>query len=109
MFTYLKSGIFMPIAVITIALCSLFYSAEATKASEKPTIYICNCPGGCLCGYETLKPGGRCLCRLITIPSDRGPSDELEYECNCGVVCDCGTQADEQDNCYCGVLMREKE
>ncbi|MCP5002636.1 MAG: hypothetical protein GY941_01600 [Planctomycetes bacterium] len=109
MFTCLKSGIFSLMAVSTIVLGTLFCFTVTSKAAENPTIYICNCPGGCLCEYETLKPGGRCLCGLITIPSDRGPGEDLEYECDCDSGCDCGTQADEQDNCHCGVLMREIE
>ncbi len=109
MVTYLKRGLFTFGAVSAIVLSSLFCSEATSKAAETTTIYICNCPGGCLCEYETLKPGGRCLCGLITIPSDRGLSDDLEYECACGAGCDCGTQADEEDNCFCGVLMREKE
>ncbi|GJQ59402.1 MAG: hypothetical protein D8M57_08115 [Candidatus Scalindua sp. AMX11] len=108
MFTNLKRGIFTFGAVSALVLSSLFCFGVASKASET-TIYICNCPGGCLCEYETLKPGGRCLCGLITIPSDRGPSDDLEYACACATGCDCGTQADEQDNCHCGVMMKEVE
>ncbi|MDR4505164.1 MAG: hypothetical protein MRK01_10290 [Candidatus Scalindua sp.] len=109
MFTSLKRGIFTLVIVSAIVLTTLCCLTSMGKASEKTTIYICNCPGGCLCEYETLKPGGRCLCGLITIPSDSGPSDDLQYECACSGGCDCGTQADEQDNCHCGVMMKEVE
>lgn len=108
----LKNNVVIITAISMIAFGGLFYSGHNLKAEEekkKQTIYICYCAGGCLCAYETLKPGGRCVCGLATIPSDREElSEDFEYECDCGTMCDCGTRADEPGLCHCGILkMRE--
>jgi len=107
-FKGLKNSVITILAISTIALSSIFYSVDNIKAAEEAEIYICNCPGGCLCEYETKKPGGRCVCGLATIPSDRGPSKDLEYECACGGGCDCGSRADEEGNCHCRKPMKER-
>ena len=51
------------------------------------------------------------MCGLATIPSDREEmSDEYEYECDCGTMCECGTVADEPGLCHCGITeMKEVE
>ncbi len=111
----LKSYVVTIMAISMIALGGLFYSGHNLAAEEeeekKQTIYICYCAGGCLCAFETFKPGGRCVCGLATIPSDREEmSDEYEYECDCGTMCECGTVADEPGLCHCGIMeMREVE
>ena len=113
--TSLRSNIVTILIISMIAFGGLFYSGQNTVAEEegkkKKTIYICYCAGGCLCAYETYEPGGRCVCGLATIPSDREEmSDEYEYECDCGTMCECGTVADEPGLCHCGILeMREVE
>ncbi len=108
-FNGLRNRIFIILASSTIAISSLFYFADNIQATDKAKIYICNCPGGCLCEYETKKPGGRCVCGLATIPSDREPNEDLEYECACGGDCDCGSRADEDGLCHCGIKdMKEK-
>ncbi len=107
-FKGLKNSVITILAISTIALSSVFYSVNSIKAAEEAVIYICNCPGGCLCEYETKKPSGRCVCGLATIPSDRGPSKDLEYECACGGGCDCGSRADEEGNCHCRKPMKER-
>ncbi len=108
----LKDKIIIIFAISMIALGASFFSYNIdVKADEKEQIYICNCPGGCLCEFETKKSGGRCVCGLATIPSDREPNDELEYECACGKdVCDCGSRSDEPGPCHCGYTeMKEVE
>jgi hypothetical protein len=109
----LRSNIVTIMIISMLTFGGLFYSGQNTGAEEgkKKTIYICYCAGGCLCAYETLKPGGRCVCGLATIPSDREElSEDYEYECNCGTMCDCGTRADEPGLCHCGILeMKEAE
>ena len=111
----LRSNVVTIMAISMIALGGLFCSGHNLTAEEeekkKQTIYICYCAGGCLCAYETYEPGGRCVCGLATIPSDREEmSDEYEYECDCGTMCECGTVADEPGLCHCGILeMKEVE
>ena len=110
----LRSSVATIMIISMIAFGGLFYSGQNTVAEEegkKKTIYICYCAGGCLCAYETYEPGGRCVCGLATIPSDREEmSDEYEYECDCGTMCECGTVADEPGLCHCGILeMKEVE
>ncbi|KHE91736.1 MAG: hypothetical protein SCABRO_02549 [Candidatus Scalindua brodae] len=110
----LKSNLITILTIGMIVSGGFFYNtANNLNAEEKknPTIYICYCAGGCLCAYETLESGGRCVCGLATIPSDREKmSDEYEYECNCGTMCECGTRADEPGLCHCGILeMKEVE
>ncbi|MFQ5963699.1 MAG: hypothetical protein ACE5KZ_05385 [Candidatus Scalinduaceae bacterium] len=110
LFKVLKNIVITILTIGTITLSGLFYFDGDVKAAEETKIYICNCPGGCLCEYETKKPGGRCVCGLATIPSEREPSDELEYECDCGNLCDCGSGSDEPGLCHCGITkMREKK
>ena len=111
LFKICKSKTIKLSVISMIALSALFYSyGNNINAEEEVKIYICYCPGGCLCEYETSKPGGRCVCGLATIPSDREPSDDLEYECDCGTICDCNSKADEPGLCHCGVMeMKEKE
>ena len=109
----LRSSVATIMVISMIAFGGLFYSGQNTGAEEgkKKTIYICYCAGGCLCAYETYESGGRCVCGLATIPSDREErSEEYEYECDCGTMCECGTVADEPGLCHCGILeMREAE
>lgn len=106
MFKCFISKILLILAISTVSLIASFNfygnNVKANEDKEETKLYICNCPGGCLCEYETTKSGGRCVCGLITIPSDREPNDELEYECACGVVCDCNSRADEEGSCHCG-------
>ncbi len=114
LFKICKSKTIKLLLISMIALSALIYSygnnINAEEKEEEVKIYICYCPGGCLCEYETSKPGGRCVCGLATIPSDREPADDLEYECDCGTICDCNSRADEPGLCHCGVLeMKEKE
>ena len=109
MFKRWKITLVAIMTISTIALSGLFYSGGNANA-DKEKIYICNCPGGCICEYETRKPGGRCVCGLATIPSDREPNEDLEYECDCGTMCDCASGADEPGLCHCGITeMRKKE
>ncbi len=109
----LKSNMVTIMAISMITFGGLFYSGQNTGAEEgkKKTIYICYCAGGCLCAYETYEPGGRCVCGLATIPSDREEmSDEYEYEGDCGTRCGGGRVADEPGLCHCGILeMKEAE
>ncbi len=109
----LRSSVATIMIISMIAFGGLFYSGQNTGAGEgkKKTIYICYCAGGCLCAYETYESGGRCVCGLATIPSDREErSEEYEYECDCGTMCECGTVADEPGLCHCGILeMRKAE
>jgi hypothetical protein len=109
----LKRNLITILAICMIVIGGTLYVTPNIKAEEKKkqTIYICYCAGGCLCAYETFEPGGRCVCGLATIPSDREEmSDEYEYECNCGTMCECGTVADEPGLCHCGILeMKEVE
>jgi|SRR3989337_705673 len=108
----LRRNIVTIMAISMIAFGGLFcsgYNLKAEEEKKKQTIYICYCAGGCLCAYETLKPGGRCVCGLATIPSDREElSEDYEYECDCGSMCDCGTRADEPGLCHCGILKMRK-
>lgn len=108
----LKS-ILITILAIGMIIFGGLYTSNKLNAEEKKrqTIYICYCAGGCLCNYETLEPGGRCVCGLATIPSDKTElSEDYEYECDCGTMCNCGTRADEPGLCHCGILhMREVE
>ena len=79
----LKSNLIIILTVSVIVLSGLLYATNNLNAAEgkKQTIYICYCAGGCLCAFETYEPGGRCVCGLATIPSDREEmSDEYEYE-----------------------------
>ena len=109
----LKSILITILAIGMIVVGGLLYTTPNVQAEEKKkqTIYICYCAGGCLCAYETLEPGGRCVCGLATIPSDKEElMDEYEYECDCGTMCDCGSRADEPGLCHCGILeMKEVE
>lgn len=106
----LRDKIIMIFAISMIASGASFFSYNNDVKAGESKIYICNCPGGCLCDYETKKPGGRCVCGLATIPSDREPYEDLEYECACGLVCDCGSRSDEPGPCHCGYTeMKEKE
>jgi len=109
----LKCNLITVLAIGMIILGGFLFTAPNVRAEEKKkqTIYICYCAGGCLCAYETFEPGGRCVCGLATIPSDReNPSEDYEYECDCGTLCECGTRADEPGLCHCGILeMREVE
>ncbi len=109
----LKSSLITVLAIGMIVFGGLLYTANSINADEgkKQTIYICYCAGGCLCAYETLEPGGRCVCGLATIPSDKEElMDEYEYECDCGTMCECGTRADEPGLCHCGIgEMKEVE
>ncbi len=109
----LKSSLITVLAIGVIVFGGLLYTANSINAEEgkKQTIYICYCAGGCLCAYETLEPGGRCVCGLATIPSDKEElMDEYEYECDCGTMCECGTRADEPGLCHCGIgEMKEVE
>ena len=109
----LKSNLITILTISMIVSGGFLYTANNLNAEEKknPTIYICYCAGGCLCAYETYESGGRCVCGLATIPSDREEmSNEYEYECDCGTMCECGTVADEPGLCHCGILeMKEVE
>ena len=109
----LKSNLITILTISMIASGGFFYAANNINAADekKPTIYICYCAGGCLCAYETLEPGGRCVCGLATIPSDKEElMDEYEYECDCGTMCGCETRADEPGLCHCGITeMKEVE
>jgi hypothetical protein len=109
----LKSDLITILTISLIVFGGLLYTANNLNAAEgkKQTIYICYCAGGCLCAYETLESGGRCVCGLATIPSDRTElMDEYEYECDCGTMCECGTRADEPGLCHCGITeMKEVE
>lgn len=109
----MKRSIITVITISTVTLGGLLYTCNDPGANEekKQTIYICYCAGGCICNYETLKPGGRCVCGLATIPSDKEElSNDYIYECDCGTMCDCGSRADEPGLCHCGILeMREVE
>ena len=109
----LKSSLITILTICMIVSGGFLYTANNLNAAEgkKQTIYICYCAGGCLCAYETLEPGGRCVCGLATIPSDKEElMDEYEYECDCGTMCECGTVADEPGLCHCGITeMKEEE
>ncbi len=109
----LKCNLITALAIFTIVIGGHLCTTPDVKAEEtkKKTIYICYCAGGCICAFETFEPGGRCVCGLATIPSDREEmSDEYEYECDCGTMCSCGTVADEPGLCHCGILeMKEVE
>jgi hypothetical protein len=109
----LKCNLVTVLAIGMIVLGGLLYTTTNVRAEEKKkqAIYICYCAGGCLCAYETFEPGGRCVCGLATIPSDKEAlMDEYEYECDCGTLCECGTRADEPGLCHCGILeMKEVE
>ncbi len=109
----LKRDLIAVLAVCMIIVGGFLYTAHNVQAEEKKkqTIYICYCAGGCICAFETFEPGGRCVCGLATIPSDREEmSDEYEYECDCGTMCGCGTVSDEPGLCHCGILeMKEVE
>lgn len=109
----LKCNLITVLVICMIVIAGSFYMNSNVQAEEKKkqTIYICYCAGGCICAYETLEPGGRCVCGLATIPSDREElSEDYEYECDCGSMCQCGTRADEPGLCHCGILeMREVE
>lgn len=109
----LKSHLIAILTISMIVLGGLLYTANNLNAAEgkKQTIYICYCAGGCLCSYETLESGGRCVCGIATIPSDKEElMDEYEYECDCGTMCECGTVADEPGLCHCGITeMKEVE
>jgi hypothetical protein len=109
----LKSNLITILTISMIVSGGFFYAANNINAADekKPTIYICYCAGGCLCAYETLEPGGRCVCGLATIPSDKEElMDEYEYECDCGTMCGCETRADEPGLCHCGITeMKEVE
>ncbi len=109
----LKCNLITILVIGMIVTVGFLCQVPNTQAEEKKkqTIYICYCAGGCLCAFETFEPGGRCVCGLATIPSDREEmSDEYEYECDCGTMCGCGTVADEPGLCHCGILeMKEVE
>ena len=109
----LKSSLITILTICMIVSGGFLYTANNLNAAEgkKQTIYICYCAGGCLCAYETLEPGGRCVCGLATITSDKEElMDEYEYECDCGTMCEWGTVADEPGLCHCGITeMKEVE
>ncbi len=109
----LKSSSITVLVIGMIVFGGFVCSASNLSAEDekKQTIYICYCAGGCLCAFETYEPGGRCVCGLATIPSDREEmSDEYEYECDCGTMCTCGTVSDEPGLCHCGITeMKEVE
>ncbi len=109
----LKSNLITILTISVIVCGGVLYATNNLNAAEgkKQTIYICYCAGGCLCAYETLEPGGRCVCGIATIPSDKKElMDEYEYECDCGTMCECGTVADEPGLCHCGITeMKEVE
>ena len=109
----LKSSLITILTICMIVSGGFLYTANNLNAAEgkKQTIYICYCAGGCLCAYETLEPGGRCVCGLATIPSDKEEvMDEYEDEGDCGTMCECGTVADEPGLCHCGITeMKEVE
>lgn len=111
MFKGLRNKIVAVFVISIMSLGFLFHFSDNDISADEGKIYICNCPGGCLCDYETNKSGGRCVCGLATIPSDREPYEDLEYECACGTdVCDCGSRSDEPGPCHCGYTeMKEKE
>ncbi len=109
----LRSNLITILAIGMISFGGFLYTANNVNAEDekKQTIYICYCAGGCLCAYDTLEPGGRCVCGLATIPSDREElMDEYEYECDCGTMCTCSSRADEPGLCHCGITeMKEVE